>query len=175
MKKEKSKIYNFDQDEELKIYKYALYDYLRKKKKARRLKDKYTSLKGWKNDYVMKKYEHITLNSLIDFQKYLKRKLENQIDKDTAASGFIYPIMIMIIGLYVTYTTDVISNKLIGFIVSGAFILYAAKSIIKDRINDDIAIKNLYRDYIVAIEELIQLKEKQMESDAADGSELMPG
>lgn len=125
-------------------------------------------MKEWKKEYVINKYDNITLNSLYDLQKYLKRKLENMMDKDAAASGFIYPILIMIIGLYVTYATNVISNKLVGFIVSAVFILYAAKSIIKDRINDDIVTKNLYRDYIEVVDELILLKESQTLSDGVE-------
>jgi hypothetical protein len=170
MKKQREYSYDFNETEELRIYKFAVYKYVRKSRKAKRLHIKCNSIKEWKKDYVIEKYYNITLNSLYDLKKYLKRKLENLMDKDAAASGFIYPIIIMIIGVYVTYATDAIPNKLIGLIVSAAFILYATRFIIKDRINDDIVIKNLYRDYIEAIEELIQLKEKQMENDGAEGS-----
>lgn len=168
MKKKQDMIFNFDLDEELKIYKYALYEYIRKENRAKKLTHKYTTYKEWKNDYAIRKYENVTLNSLYDFKSFLKRKLENEFDRDGGASAFIYPIMIMIIGLWVTYTADLISNKIMGLIVSAGLILYASKKIIKETVNNDIAIKNLYRDYIEAIDELIHIKEDRMNIDGAE-------
>lgn len=91
-------------------------------------------------------------------------------DKDAVASGFIYPILIMIIGLWVTYTADVIPNKPLGLIVTAALILYASNKVIKEFVNNDIVIKNLYRDYIEAVEELINEKKEKVARDGAEGS-----
>jgi hypothetical protein len=126
------------------------------------------SLKEWKSDHVMKKYENVTVRSLIDFHRYLVRKLENQVDKDSAASGFVYPVLIMIMGLWVTYSADIIKDKTLGLVLSALFILLMSRKIINESVHNDIAKKNLYRDYIETIGELIQIKEKQVDQDGAE-------
>lgn len=170
MKKGKENIFNFDQDEELKIYKYAIYEYVRKQRKAKKLPYKYYSLKEWKSDHVMKKYENITVNSLVDFHKYLSRILENLSDKDVGISGFIYPILVLLIGSWSAYILNSTTSVLLGLIGSEIGILLLSYKIIKEFINNDIVIKNLYRDYIETIGELIQVKEKKVDQDGAEVS-----
>lgn len=152
--------FDFDHVEEVKIYRYAIDKVARKRKQFKKINEKYYSYNEWKDQHAIKKYEHITYDSLCNLRKYFIRKLENEIDKDNSMSGFIYPIFIVLINLMSGYISDVTNNPDYKVFTTTIVIFYFTYRIIKFQMFDDIAIKNLYRDYIEIIEEMIEWKKK---------------
>lgn len=160
MKKNKTYDFDFNHIDEVKIYRYAVEVDSRKRKKIRKISDKYDTYKEWKEYHVIKKYEHITYKSLCDLHKFLYRRLENELDKDNSMSGFIYPIFIVLITTTTGYLTDSYVNVNYKLFVFYIFIIGLAYYIIRYEMFDDIAFKNLYRDYLDIIDEMIEIKGK---------------
>ncbi|MGN6711854.1 hypothetical protein [Anaerocolumna jejuensis] len=158
MREKKKFDFNFNHVEEVKIYRHAVEEDSRKIKKVKKIDEKYYTYKDWREQHVIKKYEHITYKSLCDFNKYLNRKLENEKDKDNSMSGFIYPILIGLITMMAAYVSDGFQNSDFKMLVTLFFIVFFTYYIIKYKMFEDIAIKNLYRDYAEIIEEMIKDK-----------------
>ncbi len=161
MQKPKNNDFNFYHVDEVKIYRFAIDKEVRSKRKYKKIKEKYYSYKEWEEQHAFKKYERLTEHSLSDLLKFFQRKLENEIDKDNSMSGFMYPIIITVINLYISYFSDEINNPDLKLLATIIIIMCAVVYIIKYQMFDDIAYKNLYRDYIEIIEEMIEQKKRQ--------------
>ncbi len=158
VKKRKNYDFNFNHIEEVKIYRHAVEMDSRKIKKIRKVSKKFYTYNEWKDNHVIVKYQHVTYKSLCDLKEYLKRRLENEYDKDNSISGFIYPIFIVLVTTSAGYITDTYVNVNMKLIVFFGFVIIFIYYIIKYEVFDGIAMKNMYRDYISIIQELIQRK-----------------
>ncbi len=158
MKKNKTYDFDFNHIDEIKIYRYAVEADSRKRKKIRNISEKYNTYKDWKEYHVIKKYKHITYKSLCDLRKFLYRRLENELDKDNSTSGFFYPIIISLITMVAAFVTKEYKSSDLKMIVTLGYIIFFAFYILKYEMFDNIALKNLYRDYVEIIDEMIEEK-----------------
>jgi hypothetical protein len=156
--------HNFNVADEVNIYDYALYESRRNKKRYRKLKEKFYSYYEWKNSYVIPKYEHESLKSLVDFKRILDRRMDMSGTIEGRTVGVILPLITILVTLTLTYLGVGTSSPLVQYYISLILVMWMMYYILKDMRSDDIK-KYLYKDYTIIIDELITRKSKEEDSN----------
>lgn len=120
------KPYNFDDDFEFLIYRNACGQKLNKKEKKKIRGYEFGTYQEWK-DYVVNKYDKVSLKSLYDVQRFLKNRRRMEHSFSGAYIGILTPWMCMMLtitmGSIFSWTNGGMIVMLIVNIIIGALLL----------------------------------------------------
>lgn len=166
--------YNFDEEKEFAIYKHVCGKKIKSREKKRIEGYSFGTYDEWKA-YVIEKYTHVSLKSLYDVKRFLKRRKKSGNTMLEAYKSLLVPWIIALLTFMLSQNMDLTKIDEYGLIAKVIFITFCCggmvvfATIVFNYLIKNFATQNLvnlmYYDYAEIIKEMIGKREKEEASE----------